>query len=112
MHFPRGTYLPLIKRLKNSTNGVPVAAVGRILEPVQAETLISDGVAELVMLGRTLVTDAAWGLKSLQNRDNDIKMMFRVIIVGVLLIKINLCNVIIIRGLVLRMKSIGFLKSQ
>ncbi len=73
MHFPRGTYLPLIKRLKNSTNGVPVAAVGRILEPVQAETLISDGVAELVMLGRTLVTDAAWGLKSLQNRDNDIR---------------------------------------
>ena len=60
MHSPRGTYLPLIKRLKQSANGTPVAAVGRILEPVQAETLLSDGVAELVMLGRTLVTDAAW----------------------------------------------------
>lgn len=73
MHFPRGTYLDITKSLKSKTGGIPVAAVGKILEPVQAETLIADGTAELVMLGRTLVTDAAWGLKAYQNRDNDIR---------------------------------------
>ncbi len=73
LHSERGTFLPLIQRLRNASNGIPVIAVGRILEPVQGETLLADGVAELVGLGRTLVTDAAWGLKAQQNRDNDIR---------------------------------------
>ncbi|MDC0074957.1 NAD-binding protein [Alphaproteobacteria bacterium] len=73
MHLPRGTYLDLIKSLRGHTKNIPAAAVGRILEPVQAETLISDGTAELVMLGRALVTDPAWGNKAYQNRDNDIR---------------------------------------
>ncbi len=73
MHWPRGTFFELIKRLREAANGTPVVAVGRILEPAQGEALIADGVAELVGLGRTMVTDAAWALKSMQGRDNDIR---------------------------------------
>lgn len=73
MHWERSTFFPMIQRLKQHTNGIPVGAVGRILEPVQGESLLRDGVGDLVFLGRTLVTDAAWGLKAMQNRDNDIR---------------------------------------
>jgi 2,4-dienoyl-CoA reductase-like NADH-dependent reductase (Old Yellow Enzyme family)/thioredoxin reductase len=73
MHYERGTFLPLIKRLNEAAGDIPVVAVGRILEPVQGETLIAEGVAELVGLARTLVADPAWGLKAAQNRDNDIR---------------------------------------
>lgn len=73
MHYERGTFLPLIKRMRDAAEGIPVCAVGRVLEPAQAEALLADGTAELVGLGRTLVTDAAWGNKSAQGRDNDIR---------------------------------------
>lgn len=73
MHFSRGTFFDLIKRLRDASEGIPTGAVGRILEPIQGEALLRDEVAELVMLGRTLVTDAAWGLKAAQNCDNDIR---------------------------------------
>ena len=73
MHYERGTFLQLIKRLRDAADGIPVCAVGRVLEPAQGEALLADGTAELVGLGRTLVTDAAWGIKSAQGRDNDIR---------------------------------------
>lgn len=73
LHWPRGTFFELIKRLRDAADGIPVVAVGRILEPAQGEALLADGVAELVGLGRTMVTDAAWALKSMQGRDNDIR---------------------------------------
>ncbi len=73
MHFSRGTFFDLIKRLHDASDGIPTGAVGRILEPIQGESLLRDGIGELVMLGRTLVTDPAWGLKAAQNRDNDIR---------------------------------------
>jgi 2,4-dienoyl-CoA reductase-like NADH-dependent reductase (Old Yellow Enzyme family)/thioredoxin reductase len=73
MHGPRGPYIDRIGWLKGFSNGVKVASTGRILEPVQAETLLSDGKADFVMLGRTLIADAAWGMKSAQNRDADIR---------------------------------------
>jgi len=73
MHSDRGTYIREIGKLRHACNGTPVAAIGRILEPAQAETILSDGKADFVMLGRTLIADAAWGLKSLGARDNDIR---------------------------------------
>jgi len=73
MHFSRGTFFDLIKRLHDASDGIPTGAVARILEPIQGEALLRDKISELVMLGRTLVTDAAWGIKAAQNRDNDIR---------------------------------------
>lgn len=73
MHMPRGTYCEETARLRLHCNGVPVASAGRITEAVQAETLLAAGKADFVMLGRTLIADAAWGLKSRQNRDGEIR---------------------------------------
>lgn len=73
MHGERGPYIEPTAKLRQFSNGVAVGVTGRILEPVQAETLLADGKADFVMLGRTLIADPAWGLKSSQNRDNDIR---------------------------------------
>ncbi|MDE2133825.1 MAG: NAD(P)-binding protein [Alphaproteobacteria bacterium] len=73
MHMPRGTYADEIGRLRLHCNGVPVASTGRIVEPVQAETLLSSGKADFVMMGRTLLADPAWGIKAQQNRDGMIR---------------------------------------
>ncbi|WP_156397316.1 MULTISPECIES: oxidoreductase [unclassified Sphingomonas] len=73
MHGPRGPYVDQTGLMKRHCNGVPVACTGRIVEPVQAETLLSQGKADFVMLGRTLLADPAWGRKALQDRDGDIR---------------------------------------
>jgi 2,4-dienoyl-CoA reductase-like NADH-dependent reductase (Old Yellow Enzyme family) len=73
MHMSRSTYVEETSRLRQHCNGVPVAATGRILEPVQGETLLAAGKADFIMLGRTLIADAAWGLKSQRNRDGEIR---------------------------------------
>lgn len=73
MHGPRSTYVEDTARLQDHCNGVPMAATGRLLEPIQAETLLEKGQADFVMLARTLIADAAWGLKARQDRDGDIR---------------------------------------
>ncbi len=73
MHEPRATYLPLIRRLRDATGDIPVMAVGLITDPNEAEHAIADGTAELVGLGRPLVTDPAWPIKSEQGREADIR---------------------------------------
>jgi 2,4-dienoyl-CoA reductase-like NADH-dependent reductase (Old Yellow Enzyme family) len=70
---PRMPYLPLIRELRASIPGVPVAALGRITDPAEAEGILARGDAELVALGRTLVTDPAWLLKAAGNRAHEIR---------------------------------------
>jgi 2,4-dienoyl-CoA reductase-like NADH-dependent reductase (Old Yellow Enzyme family) len=70
---PRMPYLPLIRELRRSIPGVPVAALGRITDPAEADGLLERGDAELVALGRTLVTDPAWMLKAAANRAHEIR---------------------------------------
>jgi putative NAD(P)-binding protein/NADH:flavin oxidoreductase/NADH oxidase family protein len=66
-------YLPLIRELRAAIPGVPVAALGRITDPAEAEGILARGDAELVALGRTLVTDPAWLLKAAANRAHEIR---------------------------------------
>jgi len=73
MHGPRSTYVEATARLKPFCNGIPMAATGRLLEPVQAETLLAQGQADFVMMARTLLADPAWGLKAQQNREGEIR---------------------------------------
>jgi 2,4-dienoyl-CoA reductase-like NADH-dependent reductase (Old Yellow Enzyme family) len=70
---PRMPYLPLIRELRAAIPGVPVAALGRITDPAEAEGILARGDAELVALGRTLVTDPAWLLKAAANRAHEIR---------------------------------------
>ncbi|MFH9616276.1 NADH:flavin oxidoreductase/NADH oxidase [Streptomyces pratensis] len=51
-----GYQVPFAERVRNET-GLPVAAVGLITDPVQAEKILADGSADAVLLGRELLRD-------------------------------------------------------
>ena len=73
LHGPRAPYLELTRRLKAAVPGVPLVAVGLITDPVEADGIVGRGTAELVGLGRPLLTDPAWGLKAAQGREAEIR---------------------------------------
>ena len=73
VHGPRHPYLNKIRELHSVIPDTPVAALGLITDPNEAERTLEDGSAELIMLGRSLVTDAAWASKSLQGREAQIR---------------------------------------
>jgi 2,4-dienoyl-CoA reductase-like NADH-dependent reductase (Old Yellow Enzyme family) len=73
MHWPRGPWLPLSARLREYANGVPLVAFGLVTDPAEAEGVLARGEAELVGLGRPLVTDAAWPKKAREGRQADIR---------------------------------------
>ena len=78
MHVPdrngaRLPYLDLTRTLRAAANGFPVVALGRITDPAEAEAILRRGDAELIGLGRALVADPAWLLKSASNRAHDIR---------------------------------------
>lgn len=70
---PRAPYMPLIREIRKSIPGVPVAALGRITDPAEADAIIANGDAEFVALGRALVADPAWLGKAAQGRAHDIR---------------------------------------
>lgn len=70
---PRAPYLPLIRELRRAVNGVPVVALGRITDPAEADHIIAAADAELVALGRPLVTDPAWLVKAAEGRAHEIR---------------------------------------
>lgn len=72
-HGPRAPYLPMIKRLRSATNGISVIAIGLLTDPNEAEEVIANETAELVGLGRALVTDPAWPKKAQEAREADIR---------------------------------------
>jgi len=72
-HWPRAPWLSLIRELRSACNGVPVAALGRITAPAEAEGILARGEADLIALGRALTTDPAWPLKSAQGREQEIR---------------------------------------
>ena len=72
-HGDRGPYCAAIKRLRDAAPSIVTGALGYLTDPNEAERLLNDGSTELVMLGRALVTDPAWGLKAAQNREADIR---------------------------------------
>ena len=64
MHGPRTPYLDRIVQLAGHAPGTRIGALGLITDPNEGERIVRDGLADLVMLGRPLVTDAAWGEKA------------------------------------------------
>ncbi|WP_157219096.1 oxidoreductase [Flavisphingomonas formosensis] len=73
LHGPRMPYVDRIATLGKHAPGVPLGALGLITDPNEGERIIRDGLADLVMLGRPLVTDPAWGLKAKQGREAQIR---------------------------------------
>ncbi len=73
MHGPRAPYVDRIASLAKQAPGIPVGALGLITDPNEGERFVRDGLADLVMLGRPLVTDPAWGIKAEQGREARIR---------------------------------------
>ncbi|MBU0554987.1 MAG: bifunctional salicylyl-CoA 5-hydroxylase/oxidoreductase [Alphaproteobacteria bacterium] len=54
---------PLADRIRNET-GIPVIAVGNIVEPDQVNSIVTAGRADLVALGRPHLADPVWTLRA------------------------------------------------
>jgi thioredoxin reductase len=65
---------PLTLRLRAAAGGIPVAALGRLIEPLEAEAALCDGVADFVQIGRPLLTDPAWVNKAFAGRESDMRL--------------------------------------
>ncbi len=71
--YPRLPWMPLIRRLRAATPGVPVMGLGRITDPAEGEGILTRGDADLVGLCRPLIADPAWPAKAQAGRARDIR---------------------------------------
>ena len=73
MHFRRGHFLDIHKKMRLAAAGTPVMALGRIATPAEAEAAITDGAGDLVGMTRALIADADWPAKARDGRTDDIR---------------------------------------
>jgi len=73
MHWPRSPFVPLTAQLREAIPHIPVMAVGLITDPAEADGILARGQADLIALGRPLVTDPAWLKKAAAGREADIR---------------------------------------
>jgi 2,4-dienoyl-CoA reductase-like NADH-dependent reductase (Old Yellow Enzyme family) len=60
-----GYQVPFAARIRAET-GLPAGAVGLITEPQQAEQILAEGSADLILLARELLRDPRWPLRAAQ----------------------------------------------
>ena len=72
-HGERHPYLKHIAELRKVAPDMPTGAIGYITDPNECETALTDGTADVVFLGRPLITDAAFPNKCEQGREADIR---------------------------------------
>ena len=73
MSYPRAPYVEEHAEIAANAPGVPLMALGLITDPAEAEGILSAGKAQMVALGRPLVTDAAWVKKAAEGRQSEIR---------------------------------------
>ncbi|MFK7885434.1 MAG: FAD-dependent oxidoreductase [Gammaproteobacteria bacterium] len=73
MHGPRVPYTSITQAMREPAGDVPLMALGLITDPAEGERLLADGDAELIGLGRPLVTDPSWPNKSRDGRAAEIR---------------------------------------
>jgi len=69
--FPMGTFVALAEAIRQKVS-VPIVAVGRINRPEVAESILTDGKADLVAIGRQLIADPFWPEKAAEGRVDEI----------------------------------------
>jgi NADPH-dependent 2,4-dienoyl-CoA reductase/sulfur reductase-like enzyme len=72
MTIPRGCLVYLAEAVKKAVQ-VPVAAVGRIVEPGMAQDILQQGKADLITLGRALLADPEFPKKAREGRNSEIR---------------------------------------
>ncbi|MCT2536890.1 NAD(P)/FAD-dependent oxidoreductase [Aquibacillus koreensis] len=71
--FEQGWRVYLAELIRKEVN-IPVIAVGNIREPKYVDTIIADGKADFVAIGRGHLADPAWCNKALHGREKEIRM--------------------------------------
>jgi len=74
---PLGFYVPFAEAIKKAGVKTPVAAIGAITSPEQAEDIIASGKADFVYLGRALIADPDFPNKAKRGQRDDIIPCFR-----------------------------------
>ena len=72
MAVPRGCLVYLAEAIKKAVQ-IPVATVGRIVEPKMAEEILRQGKADIITLGRALLADPEFPKKAREGRNADIR---------------------------------------
>ncbi len=73
MSYPRAPYVDGHAKIAANAPDVPLMALGLITDPAEAEGILASGNAQMVALGRPLVTDAAWVKKAAEGRQSEIR---------------------------------------
>lgn len=68
-----GFNMDIIANVKSRVK-IPVAGVGRITTPALAEQLLADGKCDMVAIGRSQLADPDWCNKSMEGREDEIRM--------------------------------------
>lgn len=72
-HGERHPYLDKIRELRRASPGIAAGALGYITDPNECEKALTDGTADLVFLGRPLITDPAFGRKTATGQEATIR---------------------------------------
>lgn len=64
LYQPRNTTIPIAHNLKKNISNIPVIASGGILKPDEADSIISEGKADMVAVGRSFIADHLWAFRS------------------------------------------------
>ena len=72
MEVPRGGYAYLAAGIRRAVN-TPVIASNRITDPSTAESILKQGMADMVALGRVLIADPEWPRKAKEGRPEEIR---------------------------------------
>jgi len=72
IYMPNGFSIDLTSKIKKEVN-IPVIAVGKLGNPSVADQAISEGKADMVALGRSLLADNYWPNKVMQGKIDEIR---------------------------------------
>jgi 2-enoate reductase len=72
MYFQDGPLIELTRQIKSAV-AIPVIAVGRLGDPDLAEKVLADGKADMIALGRDLLSDPYWPKKVIWGEVEDIR---------------------------------------
>lgn len=76
LYRPRLQNIAAAARIREAV-GVPVIAMGAVLDPADADDIIRRGDADLVAVGRALIADPEWAVKARHGRDSAIRPCIR-----------------------------------
>jgi len=73
MYVPLGVLVPLHSAIREAVDHIPVFTAGRINDPIQAEKILADGHADMIVMCRAQIADPELANKAKEGRLDDIR---------------------------------------